>query len=332
MMTREHRQPDYHLVVDGTDITPRVKNGRLVSLTLTENRSDEADTLNLVISDHDGQMALPPHGAVIELALGWVDEELVSKGQFTVDETEHSGTPDVITIRARSANFRGDLPGKKSRSWYRVTLGELVQEIAKDHDLEPIISERLARVRLPAPQQTAESDMSFLTRLAEPHDALVTVKEGRLLFLRKSQATTASGQLLPPVTVERNQTDTHRYTLVERDAYTGVRAKWNDLMSGRYQWVVAGTDEQATELPETYSSEVDALAAANAEWQRLQRGLASLQLTLVPGRPELAPETPVECRGWKADINEKSWVAARVAHILDENGLVTIAEANVLAT
>ena len=319
------RIPSYRLVVDGTDITPRV-NGRLISLTLTLNRSDEADTLTLTLSDHDGQMALPPHGAVIELAMGW-EGDLYEHGTYTVDETEHSGTPDAVTIRARAANFREALPGKKSRSWYRVTLGELVEEIAAEHGLQAVITERLANVRLPAPQQTAESDFNFLSRFADVHDAMVTVKDGRLLFMPKSQATTASGRNVPPITITRQAGDTHRYSLVERDAYSGVRAKWNDVVSGRYQGVVAGLDEQATELPETYASEQDALAAANAEWARLQRGLATLNLVLAVGVPQLEPETPVQCIGWKDVIDNERWVAVRVTHTLDDGGLGTAVEA-----
>jgi uncharacterized protein len=128
LISHQHASPAYHLIVDGVDITSKV-NGRLIRLTLTEALSEEADTLSLSLSDHDGAIVLPHHGAVISLALGWEGERLIDKGTFMVDETEHQGPPDEITIRARSANLRDDLPGKKSRSWTRVTLGELVREL-----------------------------------------------------------------------------------------------------------------------------------------------------------------------------------------------------------
>lgn len=52
---------------------------------------------------------LPRRGAVITLALGWKGQPLFPKGAFTVDEIEHTGAPDRLTIRARSADFRETL-------------------------------------------------------------------------------------------------------------------------------------------------------------------------------------------------------------------------------
>ncbi|MGD8174805.1 contractile injection system protein, VgrG/Pvc8 family [Marinimicrobium sp. ARAG 43.8] len=314
-----HAAPRYRLVVNGEDITPTV-NGRLISLAITENSGDEADTMNLILSDHDNQLGIPPHGAEIQVAIGWEGEPLIDKGLFTVDETEHSGPPDQLTIRARSANLRDDLPGKKSRSWYRVTIGELVQEIAAEHGLKAVVSPRLSGVRLPSPQQTAESDLNFLTRIGKPYDALVSVKENRLLFIPKAQATTLSGADLPPVTIQRRDTDQHRYSHIERDAYTGVRAKWNDIDGGRYEWVVAGSPEKATELPETFATEHDAMTAATAEWARLERGKATLNLTLARGEAALQVETPLRLQGWKDDIDAKWWIVLRVDHRLMESG------------
>lgn len=46
--------------------------------------------------------------------------------------------------------------------------------------------------------QTDESDLSFLTRLAKDHDAIATVKGGALLFIGKSEGVTASGLTMIP--------------------------------------------------------------------------------------------------------------------------------------
>ena len=48
------------------DIT-QVISSRLISLSLTDNRGLEADTLDLELSDHDGKLALPPRNATISL-------------------------------------------------------------------------------------------------------------------------------------------------------------------------------------------------------------------------------------------------------------------------
>ena len=76
--------------------------------------------------------------------------------------------------------------------------------------------------------QANESDLAFLTRLAGQCDAIATVKSGRLMFIKAGQGTTASGQPLPAITITRQDGDQHRFSVADRDAYTGVTAYWQD--------------------------------------------------------------------------------------------------------
>ena len=80
-----------------------------MSLTLTDNRGFEADQLDIQLDDSDGKLALPARGALLSLGMGWKGAPMIFKGEYTVDEVEHSGAPDSITIRARSADLRGSL-------------------------------------------------------------------------------------------------------------------------------------------------------------------------------------------------------------------------------
>ena len=96
--------PAWRVTLDGQDLTERFKP-RLLELSLDEARGDDADQLDLVIHDHDGRMAIPPRGALLRVAIGWEGQGLVDKGSYRVDETEHSGAPDIISVRARSADL-----------------------------------------------------------------------------------------------------------------------------------------------------------------------------------------------------------------------------------
>ena len=116
MDTTENRyspRPAFSIEIEGKQLT--ALDNRLISLSLTDNRGFEADQLDLELDDADGQIVLPRRGAVIQLALGWKGQPLFPKGAFTVDEIEHSGAPDRLTIRARSADFvKPSTPGVKS--------------------------------------------------------------------------------------------------------------------------------------------------------------------------------------------------------------------------
>ena len=321
-------KPSYRITLDGSDITPRI-NGRLISLSLREQRGLEADQLDITLADHDGQLAIPPRGAELQVAFGWQEEGLVDKGRFTVDEVQHTGTPDQLTIRARSADMRGQLPGKRTQGWHDVTLGEIVTTIAGRNALEPVVAAALNGIRIGHIDQTDESDLNFLTRLGERYDAIAAIKAGRMLFTVAGQGLTASGRAMPAITLTRRDGDQHRYSVTDRDAYSGVKAYWNDTRGAERHTVLAGTEENAKQLRPTYATEDDALAAARAEWQRIQRGLAEFELTLALGRADLLPETPLTLAGFKPQIDATAWLVSEVTHSLNDGGFGTVVKCEV---
>lgn len=318
------RAPDYRISLGGRDITRSIEP-RLGGLTLTECRAGQADQLDLELSDHDGLLEIPRRGVTLSLAIGWAGEPLVDKGTFVVDEAEHSGPPDKIAIRARSAALAGDLRTRRETSWHDTTLGAIVRTVAKRHSLEAKVGAALASRAIAHIDQTQESDIAFLTRLARRHDAVATVKAGRLLFLPIVGARTAGGTQVPTLTIPRSDGDQHRWHAAERDAYTGVRAYWHDPKRAKRRGVTVGTDVNAKRLADTFASEADALAGARAEWSRIQRGASTLELTLAQGRPALAPQSPVKVTGFKAPIDAADWLAVKVTHSISGDGGFTTA-------
>jgi phage protein D len=307
--------PIFRLTVAGNDIAQLVAP-RLISLNLTDNRGLEADQLDIQLSDHDGLLAIPPHGAVVRLWLGWSNTGLVDKGTYTVSETEHSGTPDVLNIRASSADLRKQLKVKREGSWSGTTAGEVLKTIALRNDLEPLISAALAALPILQLDQAGESDANLLTRLGEEFDALATVKGGRLLFLPASGGKTVSGADLPHITLTRADGDSHRYLQADRDSYDGVRAYYYDLGSAKKQEALIGAGDNLKQLRHTYADRDSALRAARAEWNRLQRGSATLSYTLAKGRPDLIPELTYTLEGVKTEIDAIIWHGGNVQHSL----------------
>lgn len=290
-----HPRPLYALSVDGQDITARLA-GRLVSLTLTDNRGFEADQLDIVLDDADGRLDLPPRGAEIRLAIGWAatgaEGGLVDKGSFTVDEVEHAGAPDTLTIRARSADLRAGLSTQMERSFHGKTVGDIVRTIADEVGLEPLISPRLEHQVMEHLDQTNESSANLLTRLATMFDAVATVKNGRLLFIDAGAAVSASGRPLPTTTITREAGDSHRFSIADRETYTHVRATYHDVDRAEKGEVIWGREEDDAERnrrpapaprapdgsPPRYKdiapvqkSRARAQRRAQREWQRLAR-------------------------------------------------------------
>ncbi|WP_276509959.1 contractile injection system protein, VgrG/Pvc8 family, partial [Enterobacter hormaechei] len=117
--------------------------------------------------DTDGLVELPPRGAKLTLWLGWQGSALLNKGSFTVDEIEHRGAPDTLTIRGRSADFRGTLNSRREQSWHDTTLGVIVETIAARNKLTASVADTLIAIPVPHIDQAQESDAVFLSRLAD---------------------------------------------------------------------------------------------------------------------------------------------------------------------
>lgn len=311
--------PAWRVVLDGRDLTDRIAP-RLLDLTLTESRGEEADQLDLRIHDNDGRMALPRRGVTLQVALGWRGSGLVNKGTFIVDDVEHSGSPDIISIRARSADLTGAMRNRRERSWHATTLGEILGAIAGEHSLKVAIAPALAVIQVPHLDQANESDVNLLTRLGKRFDAVATVKAGTLVFSPIGSGTTSSGITLPAATITRASGDQHRYSVGDREKCTGVRAYWNDHRAARRKSLLVGQSTNEKRLQATYATEAEAKQRATAELQRSDRGTATMSITLALGRPDIYPEQSTTVSGFKPDIDGSAWLVSKATHYITGTG------------
>ena len=213
-------------------------------------------------------------------------------------------------------------------------------------ELKAQISASLAEVEIDHADQTEESDISFLTRMADMLGAIATVKNGALLFIVPGQGVSASGKPLPSFAITRSSGDSHHFRIADRQAYTGVRAYWLDLDFGKKKKVsvtkrgsaqktkkeksssregdyMEGADGNVYVMRKTFRNEEAARRAAAAKWQQLQRGAAEFSITLARGRADLYPEMHGTVSGFKSDIDAEDWVLAKVEHNIDDSGFTT---------
>ncbi|MFM5631291.1 phage late control D family protein [Aeromonas veronii] len=347
-LRQQHPAPAYQVRVDGSDISDSLRP-RLMHMTITDNRGFSADTIEIALDDSDGKLAMPRRGATLQASIGWQGGPLVDKGTFKIDEVEHGGAPDVLTIRGKSADLRGGMNKLRERSWHFETIGAIVEQLAARYGLIPSVGDAFKGMVIDHIDQTNESDLAFLTRLATEQDAIATVKSGRLMFIKAGNASTASGKPLPAITITRQDGDQHQFSVADRDAYTGVIAYWQDnkaaekkkievkrkrktkpkeerplppgvVVNKKENELLVGDSENVKELRHVYASQSNAMRAARAEWEKLQRGVAEFQITLAKGRPELYPEQPTTVRGFKPQIDEADWLLTQVVHDLTDQG------------
>jgi uncharacterized protein len=340
------KQPTYTITIDNKDITSNFDK-RLISMQITDNRGLDADTISIELDDSDGKLELPKRGVQISVSLGWVNDNVILQNIFTIDECEHSGTPDVLSIRGKSANLRDSLNEKREKSYSDTTLGSITKEIAKRHNLLYKIDKSIEHEHIAHIDQTNESDASFLTRLYNDFNAAVTLKNGMLIIFKKGLAKTVNGQDIPTTTITRKLGDQHRFAIADRNAYTGVKAYWIDYRQQQKQQtkatrktknknnqtnkdengVLVGADGNVKILRHTYASKQNAYRAARNEWYKLQRGASQFSINLAEGRPDIYPEMPASVEGFKKEIDSTLWTITRCTHSLDTNsGYTTYVE------
>lgn len=330
------KTPTCILTADNKPLNEQITK-RIISVTVTDNRSGEADQLDITLDDHDGVLELPRRGIKLNCLLGFVGETLHDKGDFVVDEVEFAGTPDTITIKASSANFKSDIKAGKSKSYHRQNLGQVAGSIAKLHDLQLVITDDLSSIDLKHVDQTNESDLNLLSRLAKQNGAEMAIKKDRLLIFKAGTTKTASGKQLPTITITRQDGDQFRYAEEDRDSdYTGVAASYQDKGKAKRTRITSGKPEvrgggndpntKTRVLKGTFADADSAKRAADAEMAKIKRQMATFNITTAYGIPEISTESPVKLQSFKQQVDQLKWIVAKATHSYSTSGLTTALE------
>lgn len=311
------------LLDDGTDLAAKI-DPRFIDLTLNEKRGGEADELSLTLHNHDGRLIAPETGRILTLAMGWRSglnaTGLVGKGRYKVDEVEESGPPDVITIRARSADLGGDYRKRRTQTWRNATLGAVLAAIAARNGVAAMVHPDLQGRAIEALEQHGKSDMAFVKDLGSRFDALATWKDRKLIFMPVGAATTASGKAIPGLTLTRRDGWTWRFTRADRDEHDGAEAEYHDKDQGKRRKVSTGGTNRK-KLKRVYASQAEADQAAKAAASKGKRGGFKFEYELAVADMALQPNARVTLSGWNTRIDGIAWLVESVETAFGANGL-----------
>ena len=311
-------RPLFTISVDQADITAKIAD-RLLNLRITDEAGIKSDAASLTLDNRGSVLAIPRRGVIMQIALGYAETGLNKMGSYTVDEVSTEGPTRTLTISAKAADMQAGLKVRKTRSWAGLTLGELVETIAGEHGLQPQVTDILAAIDIaPIPykqlDQTNESDLHLLTRLAEQYDAIAKPANGFLLFVSKGEAKAASGENITPVTLSERDVKSFRARAADRSKYASVKAYYLDDATQQRMAVTAGKGEPVETLRRTFPDAAQAQGAARAKLDALKRGTATLSLTL-EGRPEITAESPLTFIS-SDELASGEWIVTRAEHAL----------------
>lgn len=317
-------KPGFQISANGKDITS-ILSDRLIGMKIVDVAGWKSDEVTISLDMRDNRLAVPPLGAILKVQVGYPDEGLWTTGSYKVDSIEISGPPSKLEVIGRATDFLGQMKAQQSVSWHQKTIGQIVAVIAEKTDLLPVISEDLKDVLIPHIDQTAESYMHFLTRLARDYGAIFKVKEQRLLFITAGTGKSAGGLDLPALLIERREILDYRFSGTGKNRFAGVKARWRNVPLNTDVVVIAGVDDPdagVKEMTFPFATEGEARAAADAALKKLQRREESLEITIV-GKPQAKAMFPVTISRMGEPIDGADWLIQRAEHNYNSSGLIT---------
>ncbi|WP_241086236.1 phage late control D family protein [Candidatus Vondammii sp. HM_W22] len=148
--------------------------------------------------------------------------------------------------------------------------------------------------------------------------AVAKSASGFLLFIKRGEAKTASGAVIPLISLAPKEVTNWRVSLVERGAYASVKAKYRDKAQSKEIEVTTGDEELAYTIRKLLKDESEAIKAASAQLENFQRGKSTVSLQL-PGNPLFMAEAPLKLSGFRDGVN-KTWVVETATHTFNNSG------------
>ena len=310
-------KPCFKVMANGSDISNVIEE-LFEYISVTDQTGIESDTCEIsLIDDPVTPISIPPRGAEMEILMGY-DDALVPMGKYIVDEIELEGPPEKMVIRGRAAAQTASKSGQvsmqtqKSRTWAKdTTIETTVRKIAKEHNLDFMVSDSLKAVKLPQTSQSDESDLSFLFRLAKRYDAICKPAGAKLLFVKRGEIQ------LDVLSLTRYQLSKWSMVRSSRDSTGTVIAYWHEKAKAKKHEVKLGDGEPVRRLRHAYADAASAKAGAQAALDKSKRDEDKLSITL-PGDPHVSAESPVTISEIRDGING-DWIVDSVTHKIDKS-------------
>ena len=274
-------------------------NQRIMHWKHTDAAGIESDRLELTLNI-EGLEGLPSMSGKIGLRVGYKESGLVEKGQFVITQRTPVLFPMRLMIVATAAPFSMEDPSgyrqRRSASYGPTTLGALFRQLVGRHGFSPRVAASLEGIAIAHVDQSNESDMAFITRLAKRYCAVTKPFNELYVLAEAGQVKSISLQQLPEVKLSVTQDNrpgdqafiTAVFNEKTRSNYQGSRVTWWDSAAGKQRVVQVGIAPFKT-LRQRCQNEDEARAVAEGELRRV--GREGLELVIdCPGNPLLAAE------------------------------------------
>lgn len=320
------KTPRAEIKVNGKPVAS-IFNERLISVTIVDKEGVTSDTIACALNDSDPFADIPKKGDKLTVSLGYLETGLVDFGSYTIDDPEVQCLPYGMTINGKGANVRDKAKQHRSRHWDNKTVKEIVTQIAGENGLSPAIDDEAGAHKYEWFGQQDESDLHVVERLARRHDALFSIKDGRLIFASKGSGQSASGKDLTEVVATPFNIvfGTCRVNFANRNKFKRVKGRIQDRKKAKLVEIEVESDQEGTAdytLPEPFADEGEARNAAKSKAKNLQAETIRTSVILF-GDPAIRAGAPFRYKEVRPGVDELVFIIETATHTLTKAGYTT---------
>lgn len=277
--------PKVEIIVDGTPVAGGFYE-RLVSVSVADKEGLASDTFQMDLNDGPPSfLAIPRKGAIVDIRIGYGSAR--SLGLFVVDKVKVGCLPYSMSISGKARDMRsGKMKQRQERHWDGKSVKDIVADIAADSGLASFVDEEIGQHKYEWFGQQDESNVHVLRRLADRHNGLFKVRDGRLVFSKRGSGNAASGQFLGSVIITPRVVipGSCSFEANDRTKYKKVVAYHQDKGKAERVEIEADADAEGDSvyrIPEPFADLTEADKAAQAKAKELKRGEGAASVTVV---------------------------------------------------
>lgn len=209
------RRTEIELIYEGANISKDIAPF-LTQFSFADHGTGKADDLKVTLSDRDGRWRdpwMPVPGDKIKASIilhNWDKpgtRYALPCGSFEVDDVSFAGPPNTVSFSSSSLPYSSGIKNEeKTKAWEKLTLRQIAGTIAKQAGLKLLF--QVPDVKYDRMDQTQQSDIAFLSGLADKEGAMIKVANGMLVFFDDAQLEKQK----PVKTIRYGQSDVKSFT------------------------------------------------------------------------------------------------------------------------
>lgn len=243
----------------------RVPVSDILSLSFNDKAGSKSDTVNIKFKPN---FVRPAPNTKIELKFKtFKDDKLITSldcGLFHVQTVTRSNNK-ALSITATGVEFNEKQKDKISHHYIDTKLSNILSIVAKRLGHE--INFKTDDLTIKSLNQTNETDINFLERLANDYNVLFSIKNDVIYFVNKDDAT------LPKNTIDINKCSSSSIKHSSKTYYNSCIASWFDKDAGKLISVSVFDGTPVLKIKGTYQDKTEAELKAKAKLLQTNKGI-----------------------------------------------------------